>query len=572
MRTLVYVSAIIIACFMYVSLDDGTFIKYNELTTSIQQDAIKSATINIKTHNVTFKDAMKTYKYDYVSDENLKAIYDSLIAHNVAITTETWSLKQFIQDNMVYIVLVMLLIVLYKKMAKGLSNDPNNKYTMSTAQLISPDNIDVRIGDVSGSSENLNDITDVIEYLKTPDKYIKIGAKLPRGILLYGPPGVGKTMVCKAIAKESNVPFLFVSGSDFDEILVGSGSARLKDMFAYAKSLSPCIIFIDEIDSLGKKRNKNSFSSSGDQSLNQLLTQMDSFNTSDNVIVIGATNRIDMLDEALLRPGRFDRVIPLSLPNVDTRKQIFTTHLKKVSTELTLDTEKLAKLTIGMSGADIANIVNEAALYAAKNDQLQVKQTDLTHAMDKIMMGNVSNRPLTKENVYMTAIHEAGHAVVGFNVKDNDTIHKISVIPRNTSLGVTVFLPKDEDGSSSIQKLKGKVATLLAGYAAEEMIFGPHKVSTGASDDIKRAKIICTNMVKSWGMGEQKMWALCDDESESSKTTNDNNVAMILQECYQMANDTLFNNKEKLLLLASTLVELETMDDQQINDILKIGE
>ncbi len=463
----------------------------------------------------------------------------------------------------------------------------------SRARLMGEDQVKVTFADVAGVEEAKDEVAELVEFLKDPNKFYKLGGRIPRGVLMIGQPGTGKTLLAKAIAGEAKVPFFTISGSDFVEMFVGVGASRVRDMFEQAKKYAPCIIFIDEIDAVGRHRGAGlgGGHDEREQTLNQLLVEMDGFDANDGVIVIAATNRPDVLDPALLRPGRFDRQVVVNLPDIRGREQILKVHLRKVpidptaSIQQTIEPKIIARGTPGFSGADLANLVNEAALFAARANKNFVSMDDLEKAKDKIIMG-VERRSLamSEKERSLTAYHESGHAIVGLNMPGEDPVYKVTIIPRGRALGVTFFLPEADSYSATRQQLESKVASAFGGRVAEELIFGNDQVTTGASNDIKKATEICRNMVTKWGLSE-KLGPLTygDDDgevflghsiakhkdiSESTAQIIDEEVRKIIDRGYANAKRILEANRDKLHNMASALLKYETLDTEQVADIM----
>jgi len=450
------------------------------------------------------------------------------------------------------------------------------------------DQINVTFSDVAGVDEAKEEVSELVEFLRDPSKFQKLGGKIPRGVLMVGSPGTGKTLLAKAIAGEAKVPFFTISGSDFVEMFVGVGASRVRDMFEQAKKHSPCIIFIDEIDAVGRHRGAGlgGGHDEREQTLNQLLVEMDGFEGNEGVIVIAATNRPDVLDPALLRPGRFDRQVVVPLPDVRGRAHILKVHMRKVPASENVDAMVIARGTPGFSGADLANLVNEAALFAARGNKKVVDMADFERAKDKIMMGAERKSMIMKEEEKkLTAYHEAGHAIVGRLVPDHDPVYKVSIIPRGRALGVTMFLPTDDRYSYSRKHLESQISSLFGGRIAEQLIFGDDAVTTGASNDIERATEISRNMVTKWGLSD-RMGPLTysEDEGEvflgrsvtNTKTVSDETAQAIDSEIrgfidrnYQRAYEILTENKDKLHLMADALMKYETIDALQIDTIME---
>ena len=458
----------------------------------------------------------------------------------------------------------------------------------SKAKLLDGGHVKTNFSDVAGCEEAKDDVKELVDFLKDPAKFIKVGGKIPRGILMVGPPGTGKTLLARAVAGEAKVPFFTISGSDFVEMFVGVGASRVRDMFEQAKKHSPCIVFIDEIDAVGRHRGAGlgGGHDEREQTLNQLLVEMDGFEENLGVIVIAATNRPDVLDPALLRPGRFDRQVMVGLPDIKGREQILNVHLKKVPIDKTVNSEVIARGTPGFSGADLANLVNEAALLAARNNVRKVSQSELDYAKDKIMMGaERKSMILNDETKRITAYHEAGHAIVGLNLPDHDPVYKVTIIPRGGALGVTMFLPEEDIYMKSKKAILSQITTLFGGRVAEEIINGKEAITTGASNDIERASELARNMVTKWGFSEELGTLKYDDEDESpflgrtagstKRTFSDETaqkidfeVRSIIQSCYEKAGTILSKNLDKLHNMANALLKYETIDQEQISDIM----
>ncbi|WP_422447935.1 MULTISPECIES: ATP-dependent zinc metalloprotease FtsH [unclassified Endozoicomonas] len=460
----------------------------------------------------------------------------------------------------------------------------------SKARLLSEDQIKTTFADVAGVEEAKEDVQELVDFLKDPGKFQRLGGRIPRGVLMVGPPGTGKTLIAKAIAGEAKVPFFTISGSDFVEMFVGVGASRVRDMFEQAKKQAPCIIFIDEIDAVGRHRGAGMGGGHDEreQTLNQLLVEMDGFEANDGIIVIAATNRPDVLDPALLRPGRFDRQVVVGLPDIRGREQILKVHMRKVPVSDNVQPSVIARGTPGFSGADLANLVNEAALFAARANQRTVGQKEFDLAKDKIMMGaERKSMVMSDKEKSNTAYHEAGHAIVGRLVPDHDPVYKVSIIPRGRALGVTMFLPEEDRYSQSRQALLSQICSLFGGRIAEEMTLGKDGVTTGASNDIQRATQIARSMVTKWGLSE-KLGPLLYDEDEgevflgknygsggsrmnvSGETAKiiDEEVRRVVDECYSRANQILVDNRDKLDQMAEALIQYETIDSDQIDDIM----
>ena len=458
----------------------------------------------------------------------------------------------------------------------------------SKARLLSEDQVKTTLADVAGCDEAKEEVGELVEFLRDPGKFQRLGGRIPRGVLMVGPPGTGKTLLAKAIAGEAKVPFFTISGSDFVEMFVGVGASRVRDMFEQAKKHAPCIIFIDEIDAVGRHRGAGlgGGHDEREQTLNQLLVEMDGFEMNDGIIVIAATNRPDVLDPALLRPGRFDRQVVVGLPDIRGREQILKVHMRKVPVGDNVEPAVIARGTPGFSGADLANLVNEASLFAARASKRLVEMKEFELAKDKIMMGAERKSMVMSEKEKLnTAYHEAGHAIVGRLVPEHDPVYKVSIIPRGRALGVTMFLPEEDRYSLSKRALESQICSLFGGRIAEEMTLGFDGVTTGASNDIMRATQIARNMVTKWGLSEKLgplMYAEEEGEvflgrSAGSQHTNvsgetakqiDQEVRRIIDESYSTAKRLLEENRDKLDMMADALMKYETIDSEQIDDIM----
>ncbi|MDB4223099.1 ATP-dependent zinc metalloprotease FtsH [Granulosicoccus sp.] len=486
-----------------------------------------------------------------------------------------------------FIILIGLWVFFMRQMQGGGGGRGAMSFGKSKAKLLNEDQVKVTFADVAGVEEAKSEVSELVDFLRDPGKFQKLGGKIPRGVLLVGSPGTGKTLLAKAIAGEAKVPFFTISGSDFVEMFVGVGASRVRDMFEQAKKHSPCIIFIDEIDAVGRHRGAGlgGGHDEREQTLNQLLVEMDGFEGNDGVIVIAATNRPDVLDPALLRPGRFDRQVVVPLPDVRGREQILRVHMAKVPLADDVHPELIARGTPGFSGADLANLVNEAALFAARADSRQVDMGDFERAKDKIMMGaERKSMVMNDQEKKLTAYHEAGHAIVGRLVEEHDPVYKVSIIPRGRALGITMFLPEEDRYSHTKRGLQCRIATLYGGRIAEELIFGEEMVTTGASSDIERATEIARNMVTRWGLSE-KMGPLAYSEEEgevflgrsSSKQnpmsaetvmTIDSEIRKLIDDNYQVAEKILKDNMDIMHAMADALLLYETIDLGQIDRLM----
>lgn len=457
----------------------------------------------------------------------------------------------------------------------------------SRARMLDQDKTKITFADVAGADEAKEEVKELVEFLRDPGRFQKLGGKIPCGVLLVGAPGTGKTLLAKAVAGEANVPFFSISGSDFVEMFVGVGASRVRDMFDQAKKQAPCIIFIDEIDAVGRHRGAGlgGGHDEREQTLNQLLVEMDGFEGKEGVIVMAATNRPDVLDPALLRPGRFDRQVVVPLPDVRGREQILNVHIRKVPMAKDVKISAIARGTPGFSGADLANLVNEAALFAARSNRRTVSMEELEKAKDKIMMGaERRSMVMSEDQKKLTAYHEAGHAIVGLHVPEHDPVYKVSIIPRGRALGVTMFLPEEDRYSASRRRLESQISGLFGGRIAEVMIFGTEAVTTGASNDIERATDIARNMVTKWGLSDHLGPMVYGEEegevflgrtmtrrkevSENTTVTIDKEIRAIIDRNYQRAEKILAEKIELLHTMSAALIKYETIDEEQIKAML----
>jgi len=486
------------------------------------------------------------------------------------------------------ILIVGVFIWFMRQMQAGAGGRGAMSFGRSRAKLQGEDQIKVNFSDVAGCDEAKEEVGELVEFLRDPGKFQKLGGKIPRGVLMVGPPGTGKTLLAKAIAGEAKVPFFSISGSDFVEMFVGVGASRVRDMFEQAKKHAPCIIFIDEIDAVGRHRGAGlgGGHDEREQTLNQLLVEMDGFEGTEGVIVIAATNRPDVLDPALLRPGRFDRQVVVGLPDVKGREQILKVHMRKVPTAADVDAMTIARGTPGFSGADLANLVNEAALFAAREGSRDVRMAHLDRARDKILMGSERrSMAMSDDEKKLTAYHEAGHAIIGRLVPEHDPVYKVTIIPRGRALGVTMYLPEGDRYSMNRVAIESQLCSLYGGRVAEELIFGADKVTTGASNDIERATKMARNMATKWGLSDELgPMSYGEDEDEvflgrsvtqhknvSNETARkiDEVVRHTLDRAYAKSKELLTTNIDKLHKMADALLQYETIDARQI-DVLSL--
>jgi len=485
----------------------------------------------------------------------------------------------------------LLLILVFLYMLRQMQGASGGRGAMSfgksRARLLGEDQVNVTFADVAGVEEAKQEVAEIVDFLKDPGKFQKLGGKIPKGVLMVGSPGTGKTLLARAIAGEAKVPFFTISGSDFVEMFVGVGASRVRDMFEQAKKHAPCIIFIDEIDAVGRHRGAGlgGGHDEREQTLNQLLVEMDGFEGNEGIIVIAATNRPDVLDPALLRPGRFDRQVVVPLPDVRGREQILRVHMRRVPLADDVKPALIARGTPGFSGADLANLVNEAALFAARANRRIVGMEEFERAKDKILMGAERRSMVMSEaEKRMTAYHEAGHAIVGMTVPEHDPVYKVTIIPRGRALGVTQFLPEQDRYSFSKRRLESAIATLFGGRIAEELIFGPESVTTGAANDIERATELARNMVTKWGLSDRLGPLTYSEESGevflgrsvtqhkqvSDVTAHaiDEEVRRVIEGNYQRARQILTSALDKLHLMADALMKYETIDEEQLKEVM----
>ena len=564
------------------SMDYTSFISAVQ-TDQVQEVVFDGAVINgIKRNGEQFTTVMPIHD---------SALLNSLLNHNVRTSgtrpEEPSLIASIFVSWMPMILLIAVWIFFMRQMNGGSKGNPLS-FGKSKAKLLSDSQVKTTFADVAGCDEAKEDVVELVDFLRDPSKYQKLGGRIPRGVLMVGPPGTGKTLLARAIAGEAKVPFFSISGSDFVEMFVGVGASRVRDMFAQAKKNAPCIVFIDEIDAVGRKRGVGlgGGHDEREQTLNQLLVEMDGFEGFEAVIVIAATNRPDVLDPALLRPGRFDRQVTVGLPDVRGREQILKVHMKKVPLDNDVDPAVLARGTPGFSGAELANLVNEAALAAARANQRTVCMKDFDQARDKLLMGAERRSLIMNEHERAnTAYHEAGHAIVGKLVPDHDPVYKVSIIPRGRALGVTSYLPEQDRYSQSKQYLLSRICALFAGRVAEEIAFGEDAVTTGASNDIERATDIARRMITRWGYSKRLPPMQFDQDQDQSqylggghvatlpvsdKTTLiiDEEVTEIINSCYARAKQLLTDNRDILEAMKDALLKYETIDANQIEDLM----
>ena len=522
-----------------------------------------------------------------------KALIDEMVEHNVdfrGARPETQSIwTQLLVASFPILVIIAVFMFFMRQMQGGAGGKGGPlSFGKSKAKLLGEDQIKTTFADVAGVDEAKEDVQELVEFLQDPSKFQKLGGRIPRGILMVGQPGTGKTLLAKAIAGEAKVPFFSISGSDFVEMFVGVGASRVRDMFEQAKKQSPCIIFIDEIDAVGRHRGAGlgGGHDEREQTLNQLLVEMDGFDGNDGIIVIAATNRPDVLDPALLRPGRFDRQVVVGLPDIRGREQILKVHMRKVPLGDDVEPSYIARGTPGFSGADLANLVNEAALFAARQNSRTVGMEQFEQAKDKIMMGaERKSMVMSDKEKRNTAYHESGHCIVGYLVPEHDPTYKVTIIPRGRALGVTMYLPEEDRYSMSKRMITSQICSLFGGRIAEELTLGPDGITTGASNDIERATKMARAMVTKWGLSDKLGPLMYDEEHEevflgktagsahsqvSDETAKqiDAEVRDIIDGCYKTAKKILEENRDKLDAMTEALLEYETIDAAQIEDIM----
>ena len=518
-----------------------------------------------------------------------KKLLDDLLSKKVKVEGTPFEKRGFLSQILISWFPMLFLVgvwVFFMRQMQG-GGGKAMSFGKSRAKMLNQDQIKVTFADVAGCDEAKEEVGEIVDFLRDPNKFQNLGGKIPKGILMVGPPGTGKTLLARAIAGEAKVPFFTISGSDFVEMFVGVGASRVRDMFEQAKKNAPCLIFIDEIDAVGRQRGAGlgGGHDEREQTLNQMLVEMDGFSGNDGVIVIAATNRPDVLDPALTRPGRFDRQVVVGLPDVKGREQILKVHMRKVPVAQDVDAMTLARGTPGYSGADLANLVNEAALFAARVNKRTVTMLEFEKAKDKINMGPERRTMImTDKQKESTAYHEAGHAIVGYLVPEHDPVHKVTIIPRGRALGVTFFLPEGDQISISQKQLESKLSTLYAGRLAEDLIYGEENISTGASNDIKVATNIARNMVTQWGFSDKLGPILyTEDEGEvflgrsmakakhmSDETAHaiDEEVRAIVNRNYARARQILIDNMDILHAMKDALVKYETIEEEQIKQLM----
>ena len=560
---------------------------YSEFLQSVQEGKIASVVIQNDVITGKTKDSKSFETYMPMQDQ---ALLDNLIKQKVSVEGEPPKQRSLLTQIFIswapFLILIGVWIFFMRQMQGGGKGGPMS-FGRSKARLLGMDQVRVTFKDVAGVDEAKQELEEMVEFLKDPNKFQKLGGKMPCGVLLVGSPGTGKTLLAKAVAGEAKVPFFTISGSDFVEMFVGVGASRVRDMFDQAKKQAPCIIFIDEIDAVGRHRGAGlgGGHDEREQTLNQLLVEMDGFEGKEGIIVMAATNRPDVLDPALLRPGRFDRQVVVPLPDIRGREAILAVHMQKLPLSDDAKPGVIARGTPGFSGADLANLVNEAALFAARENKKNVQMIDFEKAKDKLIMGTERrSMVMSDDEKKLTAYHESGHAIVGLYMSDHDPVYKVTIIPRGRALGVTMFLPEADRYSYSKRRLMCQLAALFGGRCAEEIIFGVDAVTTGASNDIERATDIARNMVTKWGLsdemgpltygedqGEVFLGRAMTKRSEVSDETNrqiDKEIRKIIDEAYETAKSMIKKHEDQLHIMAEALIKYETIDDVQIKEIM----
>ena len=566
---------------------------YSEFISQVESDQILSVEFQNDNYTITGKtvngEEFETVKPPFLQDNLSEVLKEHRVDVDGQKPEQPSILRQLLVASFPILIILLVFIFFMRQMQGGMSGKSGPmSFGRSKAKMLEGGKVKITFSDVAGVEEAKEEVQELVDFLRDPTKFQKVGGKIPTGILMVGSPGTGKTLLAKAIAGEAKVPFFSISGSDFVEMFVGVGASRVRDMFEQAKKQSPCIVFIDEIDAVGRHRGAGlgGGHDEREQTLNQLLVEMDGFEENEGIIIIAATNRPDVLDPALLRPGRFDRQVVVPLPDIRGREQILKVHMKKVPIGEDVDPSLIARGTPGFSGADLANLVNEAALVAARSGKKIVGMEQLEFAKDKVMMGTERrSMVMSEEEKLKTAYHEAGHAIVGRTLEEHDPVYKVTIIPRGRALGVTVFLPEEDKYSHSRQYILDRICGLYGGRIAEELVYGEKGITTGASNDIERATELARNMVTKWGLSSKLGPMRYGDESDepflgmtagsakqdiSDETARviDEEVKSILIDCYDSATLILKEHLDKLHVMATALVDYETIDSKQIDDIM----
>jgi len=595
-NVLVFIVIIVVLLSVVQSLSNVNTGQPQAVEYSVFLDRVKSGSVNIAKFSenntrIEFGNKEPLGFYTINPETDTGPLVDLLLKNDVQFSAvEPQSpniIGQLLFSSFPILLLIGVWIYFMRQMQGGGGGRGAMSFGKSKARLLGEDQVGVTFADVAGIDEAKEEVSEIVEFLKDPSKFQRLGGKIPKGVLMVGSPGTGKTLLARAIAGEAKVPFFTISGSDFVEMFVGVGASRVRDMFDQAKKQAPCIIFIDELDAVGRHRGAGlgGGHDEREQTLNQMLVEMDGFEGTEGVIVIAATNRPDVLDPALLRPGRFDRQVVVPLPDIRGRELILKVHMRKVPLDEDVKPAIIARGTPGFSGADLANLVNEAALFAARANRRVVSMEHFEKAKDKIMMGTERRSMVMNEQEKLnTAYHEAGHAIVGYLVPEHDPVYKVTIIPRGRALGVTMYLPEEDRYSISKQKIESQISSLFGGRIAEDMILGSGGVTTGASNDIERATELARNMVTKWGLSERLgPLTYSEDDGEvflgrsvtqhkhvSDDTAHaiDEEVRKIIDANYSRAKEILGENVEKLHVMAKALVKYETIDSDQIKDIM----
>jgi len=592
----IVVAIFLMSIFQHYAQEPGraTELTYSQFLDQVKNGQIESA--HIQEQQGALQISGRTTdgrEYKLLAPRFDDGLWADLVNNGVEIKQEEVEGRSILVDILISLLPVLLLVFLFiyfmRQMQGGMGGRGGAmSFGKSRAKLQGENQVKITFADVAGVEEAKEEVGELVEFLKNPSKFQRLGGNIPKGVLMVGPPGTGKTLLARAIAGEAQVPFFSISGSDFVEMFVGVGASRVRDMFETAKKHAPCIIFIDELDAVGRHRGAGlgGGHDEREQTLNQLLVEMDGFEGHEGIIMIAATNRPDVLDPALLRPGRFDRQVVVPLPDLKGREQILKVHMKKIPIEDSVDARVIARGTPGFSGADLANLVNEAALFAAREDSTSVAQDHFDRAKDKIMMGaERRSMVMSEDDKRLTAFHEAGHAIVGRIVPEHDPVYKVTIIPRGRALGVTMFLPEEDKYSLNKTQLESQLASLFGGRVAEELIFGAGKVTTGASNDIERATQIARSMVTKWGLSDA-LGPLSYDENEDevflgrsvTKHQNvsdethrliDKEVRRIIESAHDKARSILQEHDQQLHLMADALMTYETIDARQIDQIME---
>ena len=585
------IAAVLLTVFNNFSVDSSPqTMNYSQFVQQVQNQQVRSVTIDGYTINGERTDGSQFQTIRPAAED--PKLMDDLLSSNVTVVgkkpeQQSLWMRLLIASFPILLILAIFMFFMRQMQGGGAGKGGPMSFGKSKAKLLSQDQIKTTFADVAGCDEAKEEVEELVDFLRDPTKFQRLGGTIPRGVLMVGPPGTGKTLLAKSIAGEAKVPFFSISGSDFVEMFVGVGASRVRDMFEQAKKQAPCIIFIDEIDAVGRSRGvgMGGGNDEREQTLNQLLVEMDGFEANEGIIVIAATNRPDVLDPALMRPGRFDRQVVVPLPDIRGREHILNVHLRKVPLADDVKPSLIARGTPGFSGADLANLVNEAALFAARRNKRLVGMEELELAKDKIMMGaERRSMVMTEKEKLNTAYHESGHAIIGLVMPEHDPVYKVTIIPRGRALGVTMFLPEQDRYSLSRQQIISQICSLFGGRIAEEMTLGPNGVTTGASNDIKRATELAHNMVAKWGLSEE-MGPIMYDEDESHQFLGgpgqggklksgetisklDREVRKVIDECYEQARVILEENRDKLDAMADALMKYETIDADQLKDIM----